>query len=100
MERYYIGNDGKIYSNNELVKAYRIMTGHNVLPEVVPEYLHVFRGMKKEINPTVEDFIKAGQRPAAIHFYYHLINDNLDSEKISIKEAKAFIESMEKEVIN
>lgn len=94
MEKYYIGNDGKIYSNNELVKAYKIMTGHNVLPEVVPEYLHVFRGMKKEINPTVEDFIKAGQRPAAIHFYYHSVNDNPDNEKISIKEAKAEVEKI------
>ena len=99
--KYFMGKDGLIYDERDLVRAYRIIEGHKVVPEVIPDYIHVFRGIEKEITPTVDDFIKAGQKASAVKFYYDSVNNDPSKENISIKEAKEIIDGyMEKEGIN
>ena len=98
--KYYKGNDGKIYKDYELVHALYLFTGIKATTDDL--VIEKFKGIAKPIEPTIYDFIWAGQRVDAIRLYYDMENEKSRAKcepPITLEEAKDYIYELEKKMM-
>ena len=86
--------DNKIVDNLDLETASMIATGNRIPAndfKKIREYDSFCSGIKCELkNPTVEDFIKAGNMVKAVWFYHK------EHPELSLAESKAIVDKMRK----
>lgn len=100
---YFKGTNGKIYTDYKIKDSLDIIYGGNH-SELTEEDIINFILQGKIVGiepavykPSIEDFIKSGNKVDAVREYYYDYNEKNPNNKISIKEAKSYIDNLEKE---
>ena len=100
---YFKSRDGKYYTEYEIKKALEIVYGINMNDKELTELdirEYIDDGKLKNIypgtwNPTLEDLIKSGNKPAAVRKYYNEQNKNSEV-RITLLTSKDYIDSLER----
>lgn len=87
-KRYFLANNNQMYSNYDIANAVYLYEGIEINPydtELIDQYVKIFDGIVKEIEPTIENLILYGYKVKAITEYKQ-------KHDVSILEAKEIVE--------
>lgn len=94
--QYYLGKNGYIYKSSDLTKAAYIMTGSPVID------LDKMKGIVDKINPTIEDFINAGQKQDAVRMHYNSMRNKYErgeiSERKTLQQCGSYIDAVARHI--
>ena len=101
MARYFLGKDGKVYKDSDLLKSLYLVRGW---ADITMNDLDLssFRGIEKEVFFGVEDFISMREIVLAVKLYHEMENQKRRETglpDISLKEARDYVKDLEMKMI-